>query len=403
MNTRISTAVGQTSTILVALILWGCGQQDPTDNSNDTSTVNQAAVAAPKDEGPSFAATKAALEQDGIANWTSISLISTQEQWLPTGLQVEVGRPLTIFGFGALTLDSLRFEPRNLAWVRIGEDGELIKLASNQITFEPDRSGQLFLTVRPLGMYWESPAGNFPDDMSDSPSSPIDMNFIAVQWPDNPVQTLSRLTQSDADAFGLALQKLNDPKTLPDGFSYLWFLGQSDVFDGFDDGERAGVRGYADNNWGIIKKELDLPLTEDAEIGFDWAYSTLPADGPETEEQYHDYLSIAVEFENGQDITWLWSRYLDIEHGFRCPLYWWDQRETHIVIQSGTEGLGEWYTHSRNILADYSAHVGGDLPNRIVGVWFIATSLSHTPADASFANVTLTGIGQEVEIVGPAH
>ena len=71
--------------------------------------------------------------------------------------------------------------------------------------------------------------------------------------------------------------------------------------------------------------------------------------------------------------------------------------------QSGTEGLGECYTHSRNIFTNYLAHVGVDLPNRIVGVWFIATSLSDTPAEASFANVTLTGIGQEVEIVGPAH
>jgi hypothetical protein len=184
MNTRKSTAVRQIGTILAALMVWGCGQQGPTDSSNDTPTVNQAALASPKDEGPLFAATKAALEQDGIENWTFMSLISTQEQWLPTGLQVEAGRPLTIFGFGALMLDSLRLEPRNLAWVRIGEDGDLIKLASNQITFEPDRSGQLYLTVRPLGMYWESPAGNFPEDMSGSPSSPIDMNFIAVQWPD---------------------------------------------------------------------------------------------------------------------------------------------------------------------------------------------------------------------------
>jgi hypothetical protein len=403
MNRRISAVIGQTSTILAALMLWGCGQQDRTTNIIDTPTSNQATVPAPEDRGLSFAVTREALEQDGIADWKSISMISTQEQWLPTGLQVEADRPVTIFGFGALILDSLRLEPRNLAWVRVGEDGELIKLASNQITFEPDRSGQLYLTVPPLGMYWESPAGNFPEDMSGSQSYPIDMDFIAVQWPDDPSPILSRLMQSDADAFGLALQKLKNPKTLPDDFSYLWFLGQSDVFDGFDEGERSGVRGYANNNWGIIKKELDLPLTEDAEIGFDWLYTTLPSDGPETEEQYHDYLSIAVEFDNGQDITWLWSRFLDVEQGFRCPLYWWDERETHIVIQSGIEGLGEWYTHRRNITSDYMAHVGGDLPNRIVGVWFIATSLSHTPAEASFANVTLTGIGQEVEIVGPAH
>jgi hypothetical protein len=402
MKTRISTAVGQTIAILVATILGGCGQQVPIDNSNETPTVDQAAATAPIDENQSFAATKVALEQDDIANWTSVSLTSTQEQWLPTGLQVEAGMPLTIFGFGTLVLDSLRFEPRHLAWVRVGEDGDLIKLSSNQFTVEPDRSGQLYLTVPPLDMYWKSPAGKFPEDISGLPGYPIDMDFIAVQWSGDLGTILNRLTQADDDAFGLALQKLNNPKTLPDGFSYLWFLGQSEVFERFDDGERSGVHGYADNDYGIIKKEVDLPLTEDAEIGFDWLYSTLPPDGPETEAQYHDYLSIAVEFDNGQDITWLWSRFLNVEQGFRCPLSWWDERETHIVLQSGTEGLGKWYTHTRNILADYVAHVGGEVPERVVGVWFIATSLSEKPADAKFANVTLTNSEQEIEIFGPA-
>jgi hypothetical protein len=79
-------------------------------------------------------------------------------------------------------------------------------------------------------------------------------------------------------------------------------------------------------------------------------------------------------------------------------LYWWDEHETHIVLQSGTEDLGEWYSHKRNILEDYVAHIGGEVPERIVGVWFIATSLSGTPADAKFSNVSLTGTGPEVRV-----
>ena len=402
MRTRIFTAVGQAMAILAATILWGCGQQGPADVSDATPTVDQANEAAPTAQNQSFAATRAALEQDGIANWVSVSLTTTQERWIPTRLQVEAGMTLTIFGFGTVQIDSICLEPRHLAWVRIGEDGDVIHLASNQYTFQSARSGQLYLSVPPPFMHWDSPSGEFPEDMSELSSFPIDMDFIAVQWSGNPGQILNRLTQANNDAFGLALQKLQNPKTLPDGFSYLWFLGQAEVFDRFNDGERSGVRGHAVNDYGIIKKEVDLPLTEDAKIGFDWLYTTLPSDGPETEAQYHDYLSVAVEFDNGQDITWLWSRFLEVEQGFRCPLSWWDERETHIVLQSGSEGLGEWYTHRRNILADYAAHVGGEPPERIVGVWFIATSLSQTPAEASFANVTLIGSGQEIEIFEPA-
>jgi hypothetical protein len=382
--------------ILAATILWGCDQQGPADDTSETITSDQATTST--GENPAFAATRAALEQDGSANWKSVSLTSTQERWLPTGLQVQVEMPLTIFGFGGIQFDNFRLESRHLAWIRVGEDGDLIQLGSDQFTFEPDRSGQLFLTIRPLGMHWESPAGKFPEDLSDLPAYPIAMDFIAVQWSDDPAKILNRLSQADDDAFGLALQTLNNPKILPDGFSYLWHLGQSEVFEKFNDGERSGVHGYADGDYGIIKREVDLPLTADSEIGFDWLYTTLPSHGPETEEQYHDYLSIAVEFENGLDITWLWSRFLAVEQGFRCPLQWWDEHETHVAIQSGTEDLGEWYSHKRNILADYVAHIGGEVPERIVGVWFIATSLSGTPADAKFANVSLLGSGPDVTI-----
>jgi hypothetical protein len=397
---RVFPAANFVFAVLASIILWGCGQQDPAKHTSETQTSDQ--IAAATDENPEFAATRAALEQDGMTNWTSVSLTSTQEQWLPTGLQVKAGVPLTVFGFGAIEFDAIRLESRHLVWIRIGEDGDLIQLASDQFTVEPDRSGELYLTIPPLGMYWESPAGKFPEDLSDLPAYPIAMDFIAVQWSDNPAKILQRLTQADDDAFSLALQTLNNPKALPGGFSFLWYLGQSEVFERFDDGERSGVHGYANYDYGIIKKEVDLPLTADSKIGFDWLYTTLPPHGPETEARYHDYLSIAVEFENGQDITWMWSRFLAIEEGFRCPLDWWDERETHVVLQSGTEGLGEWYSHKRNILEDYVAHIGGEVPERIVGVWFIATSLSGTPGDAKFSNVSLMGSGPDVTIFATA-
>jgi hypothetical protein len=56
----------------------------------------------------------------------------------------------------------------------------------------------------------------------------------------------------------------------------------------------------------------------------------------------HDYLSIAVEFDNGQDITYYWSSELPVGTGFRCPITTWTARETHVVARSGLEGLGQW-------------------------------------------------------------
>ena len=77
--------------VLAALVVLGCNQQDPAGKSLDTPTVDQTTEAASTKESQSFMDASAAFEQAGVANWKSVSLASTQEQWIPTGLQVEAG------------------------------------------------------------------------------------------------------------------------------------------------------------------------------------------------------------------------------------------------------------------------------------------------------------------------
>ena len=75
---------------------------------------------------------------------------------------------------------------------------------------------------------------------------------------------------------------------------------------------------------------------------------------------------------------------------FPCPLPDWQHRETHIVLQSGENGLGEWHQHSRPVLADYEDSVGGEPPKKIVGVWVIgATVFNRRPAEAYFTNAAV--------------
>jgi hypothetical protein len=101
---------------------------------------------------------------------------------------------------------------------------------------------------------------------------------------------------------------------------------------------------------------------------------TLPSRSREDELPTHDYLSLAVEFDNGQDLTYFWSAELPPETGFRCPIPTWQGRETHVVVRSGQAGLGQWLPEERNLYADYKRWVG-EPPARIVRVWLIALSL----------------------------
>ena len=363
------------------------------------------AVAA--NEADSRQQTEAALEGAGdvIEDWTSLSLNLTGTEWFGTGLLTGEGKSVTIIGSGGVApVEGLppgleRFRPRHMVWARIGLDGPVFNLAGDQYTFAADRTGELYIAVPPFGNYWATRDGTFADYAAALPPIPLDMHLTAVQWAGDPAAGLKALTRQEDDAFDLALEALQTTPRLPEGFEYLWYLGQSRVFDTLSVGEHHGIRGAVANDFGIIRKAVDIPLDSSAEISFDWLYSALPAEGPETDTAHHDYLSIAVEFDNGQDITWFWSRELEPEQTFRCPLFWWDQRETHIVLQSGTEGLGEWQSHKRNILADYMKAVGGEAPARIVGVWLIGVSIAgQTPGEAAFANAKINSTAGELYI-----
>jgi hypothetical protein len=190
----------------------------------------------------------------------------------------------------------------------------------------------------------------------------------------------------------------NTPE-LPDGFEYFFGSDETPVFAAWSDGARTGVRGLPNMNGGIIKKPVDIPLTEDTEFAFDWVYDHVPALGPETDAAFHDYISIALEFDNGQDLTWMRSAYLDAEQSFHCPLEGWEDRETHFVIESGEEGLGEWSSHVRNVAADYESAIDGPLPSRIVGVWIINVgAFAGHDGDARFANAVITSGGTRTEV-----
>jgi len=77
---------------------------------------------------------------------------------------------------------------------------------------------------------------------------------------------------------------------------------------------------------------------------------------------------------------------------FQCPLPWWDQRETHWVLRSGTQQLGQWLAERRSLLADYRAAIGGPDPQRVVGVWLIAnTAFQRGVGECQYRRIVVEG------------
>ncbi len=342
---------------------------------------------------------RSALEQRIGVEIERVALVrfaSTGDGFRPAGIEVEQGRGVTTFAFGEASGFERPTRPRDLLWLRIG-GGEVENTPSETYSFVAHRSGAIEIGVRPDGVRWADCTGALPSSASQAPTHPLDLQVVVATWKVDLESGLSNLRSEPAVAAALA--DLESAPKLPKGFRSLCHLRNSRVFAAFEDGERRGIRGTAERAAGIVKKAVDLELEDDTEITFEWRYDTLPALGPETDARSHDYSSIAVELDNGQDITWMRARDVPAGTDFRCPLPWWDQRETHIVIESGERGLGEWARHTRRIAADYDRAVGGTRPRRIVGVWFISVgAFGGQKADATFANVTLRSGSRTIEL-----
>jgi hypothetical protein len=354
---------------------------------------------APADAAPSDTAQAAEAAADPVAARAHVAIDNAMAGWLASGLRVAAGDEVTLFTDGSLTVDGLVLEPRHLLWYRLGDDGDAMNFAANQETFVAPDDGEIFLTLRPFGLYWPDRRGTYPEGFSTAAAVPVDFDIELVRFVGTAADGLSAMAATGDATATAALAVIAARKPLPAGFEPLWYLARSNVWaDGASDG-RPGITVETDDDFGIVKKALDIPLTPTTEITFDWRYDAVPALGPETEAGFHDYVSIAIEFDNGQDLTWMRSVSLSEGSHFRCPLPWWDSRETHFVLQSGATGLGEWSSHTRNVLADYQAAVQGDPPSRIVGVWFIGNSVfGRQRAAASFADVAVIDGDQRVNV-----
>ncbi|MGH7898438.1 MAG: DUF3047 domain-containing protein, partial [Candidatus Binatia bacterium] len=172
-----------------------------------------------------------------------------------------------------------------------------------------------------------------------------------------------------------------------------------EIFSARRANDEAGIHIHTANDVGILQRRVDFDLTPTTAIQWRWNVAKLPASEAEDTIPTHDYLSIAVEFENGLDLTYYWSAALPVGTVFTCPLPTWAPRETHMVVRSGPAGLGTWLTESQNVHRDYAAALG-EPPKKIVGIWLIAVSLfRHGEGVAEVADIELRGDGRSLRVV----
>jgi hypothetical protein len=302
-----------------------------------------------------------------------VSVPARSDPWLASGVRLEAGQPITLLAEGRVYLSRLfdvGFGPGIGLWQRVG-DGSLAKIAGSATTFVADRSGMLFFTSKPPGEFADR-SGSFEAEPA---RSELAGGFCVavIQWRSAAAESLAAAALLDDSLFAPALRRLREPLVPPPGWQYLWRLGPSEVFT--TDRQDGSLCCDARADASILQFPVRRVLTRASRLCWSWRVEQLPSRLPEHIQPTHDYLSLAVEFDDGRDLTYLWSASLPKDTIFQCPLPWWDQRETHWVVRSGTQELGGWLDESRDLLADCEQALGGAAPREVVGVWLIAVSV----------------------------
>ena len=321
-----------------------------------------------------------------------------QPLWAPTGLAVTAGEDVSWLAWGSLHLLqplAVALRPRLALRGRI-DDGAPQEGARDTVTFHADRTGEVRLCSAYPGEL--HPDGTITIDRIPYRAMAGTLSAVVARWAPgtDPQRALESI--ADRDRSGLCAAeaaRLASPPGPPDGWDTHPLTGCEQAFFPSD----AGITVNADWTSAIIRHPAEMALTPSLRLRWSWQVDALPSRLPEDTALTHDYLSVALEFADGQDLTWYWSCCLPEGFSYRCPLPHWRRRETHIVARTGTADLGHWIDEERPVLADHQAAIGGPAP-RVVRAWLIAQTVPQAGhAIGEFRRIELVDGDQTLHVL----
>jgi hypothetical protein len=331
-----------------------------------------------------------------------VSVPVDRPPWTDSGLELEAGDRVTIFGAGRAWLSKpldLWVGPQFQLWARIGETGPIFNGAHDSHSFVAERAGRLYLGSYFPGQ-WGDATGRISTDLGAYRGTPGGLAAAVVVWSGETAAGLAELGAAGDVAGQVAAARvhLHEDASPPAGWHYLWLLGRSAIFQPAEHEGRPAIFCRTHGDVGILQKEVSLAFEPGTRLRWAWRVDALPSQLPEDSALSHDYLSLAVELSDGRDITYTWSRSLPVGTSYWCPLPTWKDREHHVVVRSGTDGLGAWQREERDLYADVAARMGPP-PERIVRVWLIAVSLfQRREGRCAYADIELVQNGDGVQL-----
>ena len=337
----------------------------------------------------------------------TMELRGNQPPWQASGLHVRQGQAYSLFAEGLIHWSEryphVHGGPRFHLWARVRSllptQGRAVNLSADSGTFVADVDGELELGIY-MGM-WADECGHLKSGAHLYDALRGTMSVAIVVY-DGDAGTLLQWVSSDDAAppvVAAETQRYLRGDSPPSGWHYLHETGYASFYQKQTTVEGEIIRAIAHDDQGILRRAVDFPLIDATKIHWRWRLDEHPSRDREDQAVSHDYVSVALEFDDGRDLSWIWSSYLDPGSFFQCPVKIWQERETHFVVRSKDDKLATWYTETRSVFADVSKSMGLP-PARVTAVWLIVlSSFNHRTARASFADIILTSGDHQLTVL----
>lgn len=342
-----------------------------------------------------LAALIARAKSPELVAWRAFDLSSGDMPWKDAGLAAKKGQAVTFLLGGRVWLArqlDIWVEPGTSFHARSRGQRPMYNPMANTGTMVAAHDGPLEI-ARSVGE-WKNEDGALWTPEKDYKAVDANIYGVALVWRGDAAKGLrSLLAHGDVGGLvGAELARLQSSRRLPQGWHNLYMLGGGPVI--FNDLGNGEISCQSHKNAGILQRPVSIGLKPGVKLSWRWIIDELPSLHPENEFPTHDYLSIGAEYDDGQDLTYIWSRGLPVGKSFRCPFPRWTSIETHLPIRSGLDGLGAWASEERDLYADYKEHVGGTAKS-IVRIWLLGvTIIQRRQGSCRFADVQVAEPGR---------
>lgn len=256
-------------------------------------------------------------------------LHAQQPPWQRTGIEVRCGQAYTLLAQGRIQWSARRPElyggPGFHLWGRIAPGGAIVNVTRETGSFMADRDGELELGIY-FGM-WQDAGGRLATSERVYAHLQGTLEVVVLLWQGTAGAGLAALAQQVAHAL-LAQERarLESLPTLRVDWAYLPETGYSDIYRACRHDGQSALCLDAEDDQGILRKPVDWVLDATTCLAWSWRLLEHPSAVAEDSPYTHDYVSVAAEFEDGRDLTWIWSCALPHGTHFACPIKAWSER-----------------------------------------------------------------------------